>query len=130
MKKCVAGIIEKNGTILVGKKISKEGHYLSAQWHIPGGHIISGETEEEAIKREVKEETNLEVKIIKSIDWAILENGEKLEWFLCKSISSNEKPGDDLAELRWIKRQEVTGFCSDVAVSRWPAKVKEYFDSS
>ena len=34
-------------------------------WVVPGGHIEYGETIEEAIKREMKEETNLDIKLEK-----------------------------------------------------------------
>lgn len=38
-------------------------------WHIPGGHIELGETGEEALKREVREETGLEIDNIEFIGW-------------------------------------------------------------
>lgn len=53
----VSAIIVKEEKILLihRKKLDKE------YWVFPGGHVEAGETPKDAVKREVKEETNLEV---------------------------------------------------------------------
>lgn len=51
-------IIENNGQILIGKRVSKHAPYYS----IPGGHLEPGETFEEGAIREIKEETDLDIK--------------------------------------------------------------------
>ncbi|MHC1636891.1 MAG: NUDIX domain-containing protein [Candidatus Nezhaarchaeales archaeon] len=54
-----AVIIRKNGNIiLVKRRPPYEGH-----WALPGGFVEYGETVEDAVKREVKEETGLDVEI-------------------------------------------------------------------
>jgi len=54
-------IIEKdNKIILIKRKIEP----FKGKLALPGGHIEYGETVENAIKREVKEETNLKIKLI------------------------------------------------------------------
>jgi len=61
---CVGPVIYKdNGEILLIKDNIKWGDY----WHIPGGHVEIGETCEEALKREMKEETGLEIDSIEFI---------------------------------------------------------------
>lgn len=52
-------IIEKKGKILLTKRnVEPYKNY----WCLPGGHIEWGEKAEEAIRREVKEETGLDFK--------------------------------------------------------------------
>jgi 8-oxo-dGTP diphosphatase len=54
-------LIKDNKVLLEKRNTSVE----KGKWAIPGGHIDIGETAEEAIKREIKEETDLEIKNLK-----------------------------------------------------------------
>lgn len=60
----VAGhaLIERDGKYLVTRR-SKCNDYMPLKWDIPGGIVKAGETLEEAIKREVDEETRLTVQV-------------------------------------------------------------------
>ena len=78
MRTVVLGVIIRNGKILIGKK--RNGYHpmnLGGKWHVIGGKVEENETEEEAIKREVREETGLEVKAIKKVGEKIIENRER-----------------------------------------------------
>jgi mutator protein MutT len=60
----VAGhaLIEKDGKNLVMRR-SKLNDYMPLKWDIPGGIARPGETLEETIRREVKEETGLTIQV-------------------------------------------------------------------
>ena len=130
MKTGVVFIIEKKddveSKILIGKKIIIKGHMLSGQWHIPGGGMVEGESLENAIKRESMEETGLDITDTKFLDENIVEN-KLMKWFLCKPLNFDAISGDDLQEVKWVDKKDVISACSPAATSRWPAKVKEYF---
>ena len=52
-------LLEKGMVLLVKRKIPP----YSGSWVIPGGHVDYGETTEKGIKREIKEELGIPVKI-------------------------------------------------------------------
>ena len=51
------GVILKDGKVLAAQRSEKM--KLPLKWEFPGGKIQIGETEEECIKREIKEELNI-----------------------------------------------------------------------
>ena len=57
----VTGIlIEEGRLLLVKQKVSSD-----REWSLPGGRVEQGETLEEAVTREIEEETGLSTKVIK-----------------------------------------------------------------
>lgn len=133
---CVAALIfSKDGKLFQGKKDPTNGGvYSNDFWHIPGGGIDKGETPEEAINREIKEETGIDVsKYEKKIiddkgkgesEKVLKDSGEKV---LCKmkfiifKIEIKDKDSneievhlnDDLVEFQWtniedLKRMKLT----------------------
>lgn len=123
-----AVILSKDKKILMGKKDPKKGGVYKDCWHIPGGGIDEGEDFITALKREVLEETGLDLENLNAqielLDdkgsgesTKVLASGEK---FLCKMIfyvykvSLNNSATelqlvatDDLVELRWVGIQEL-----------------------
>jgi A/G-specific adenine glycosylase len=55
----VAGIIEKNGKLLIGKRPTNG--LLGGMWEFPGGKIEEGENHQMALKRELEEELGIDV---------------------------------------------------------------------
>lgn len=55
------GIILKDGKVLAARRSGKM--KLPLKWEFPGGKLQEGETEAECLKREIKEELNIEISI-------------------------------------------------------------------
>ncbi len=62
----VGAAIIKDGKYLIAKRSARQG--LKNKYEFPGGKIEKGETPEEALKREIKEELDLDIKVKGLID--------------------------------------------------------------
>lgn len=109
----VKAAITNNGKILLGKKEEDEDHPIGGEWHFLGGHMDHGEDVEEAVKREVKEETGLEVDVHQIIDVMSIsydKDGEsKVVQVLyhCESSTEDAEARDDLEEVKWVDPSDV-----------------------
>nr|WP_276576443.1 8-oxo-dGTP diphosphatase MutT [Caldicoprobacter algeriensis] len=61
VKDVAAAIIIKNNKILIAQRA--EGQKLAGKWEFPGGKIEDGETPEECLKREIKEELDIDIEV-------------------------------------------------------------------
>jgi 8-oxo-dGTP diphosphatase len=119
----VNGIVTYKGKILLGKKVEKDGHPISGEWHFPGGRIDEGEEPEEAVIRELKEETGLDVEVHQIVDATSGTNLDKqvplMILYHCEAESDDADASDDLQDVKWVEPGKVKeclgkGFCSMV----------------
>ena len=61
MIRVVAAVIEREGRFLIAKR--RPGGALGGRWEFPGGKIEPGETPEESLRRELREEFQVETEI-------------------------------------------------------------------
>lgn len=61
MKQVTAAVMEKDGKILLAQR--RQGDALGGKWEFPGGKIEPGETPEQCLRRELKEEFGVETRI-------------------------------------------------------------------
>jgi mutator protein MutT len=124
----VVGIVEKDNLILIGKKIKKD-HYLSESWHILGGKVEENEDYEEALKREIKEEAGIDIKVKEKLDEMFdLNSNLKVIWYLCNFLDGDLVAGDDIQEVKFVSKDKIKELCSEEAVKLWPEKVVEYLE--
>ena len=79
-------------------------------WSVPGGRVEKGEYLNDAVAREVQEETGLTVEVGQLL--GILEVvGDPhyviLDFVATAAGGSEPRPGDDVAESRWVPLDEV-----------------------
>jgi mutator protein MutT len=104
----VGAIVIDDGRLLVVKRANDPGKGL---WSLPGGRVEQGEFLEDALKREVREETGLEVEVGELA--GILEvPGDELHYVILDyhalvTGSTDVRPGDDAAEVRWAPLKDV-----------------------
>ena len=63
----VAYVIEKDGSVLVLRRGPLKDH-APGEWETGSGRVEQGETPEDAVRREVSEETGLQVEIVAPVD--------------------------------------------------------------
>lgn len=74
-------------------------------WSIPGGVVHTGELLRDAVIREMREETGLEVEPLEVVE--VFESISVLFHYvvidyLCRVAAGNLKPGDDALDARWF----------------------------
>jgi len=91
------------GEILLVKRAKPP---FAGEWALPGGFMEWGENAEQAVAREVKEETDVRVKPVRmtgvySDPARDPERQPVAVAFLCEYVSGDAKGGDDAGEARW-----------------------------
>ena len=106
----VKAMIEKEGKFLLIHKSETE-DINPKTIDIPGGRIEFGENIEEALIREIKEETNLDIEIIKPTNiWSFLpkENFQLVGiTFLCKYASGDLNLSDEHEHSIWVDKEDI-----------------------
>lgn len=123
----VLGIIfdTKTKKILIGKRNDSK-DFEGLTWAFPGGRPEHGEELEESIKREVKEETGLDVESLGVIFAKTYPEKRDLVaiYFLCEMIGGEEKAGEDFSEVKWVSPEEL----KDHLTTSFHPKLREYVE--
>lgn len=83
---------------------------LGNYWEFPGGKIEQGETKEQALVREIKEELNCHIEVLDHVDDTTYEYEKvivRLETFLSRIVSGHPKASEH-EEIRWVKKEDLT----------------------
>jgi mutator protein MutT len=97
-----AAIIASNTEVLAAKR--SPGKHLAGHWEFPGGKIEPGETPEQCLMRELKEEFTIESKIGEFVAESIFDYGDKRIRLLAYKVKhvSGEFQLIDHDEIRWL----------------------------
>lgn len=91
--------------VLVIKRSEKE-DFLKNTWDVPGGKIEFSEKPFEALKREIKEETNIDAKPLQIVTlWSTMKNPETQligATILCEYKKGKVKLSKEHTEYRWV----------------------------
>lgn len=103
-KPCVAVLIERDDGILLARRGVDP---AKGKWDIPGGFIDAGETSEQAVIREIREETGLEltdIRYVMSLADIYAPRGEPTLnlCYFAKAVNWPPRADSDVAELQLV----------------------------
>lgn len=100
----VAAAIKKNGRFLLGRRPA--GSLLGGLWEFPGGKVKRGETHEQALIRELKEELAIDVAVgafVTSVKHAYSHFKITLHVYFCSHTSGKHRAHWH-SEIKWVPR--------------------------
>jgi 8-oxo-dGTP diphosphatase len=116
----VGGVIIDNGRALLIRRGSEP---LRGEWSIPGGTLELGESLEEGVRRELREETGLAVRVLELIevfDWIFPDDGalpsereQRLRFhfvivdYLCERMGGEPRAGSDVTDVVFASEDEL-----------------------
>src|SRR5438046_262774 len=107
-----AGLVFREGKLLITQRYLQA--HLGGLWEFPGGKREEGESFEECLRRELKEELGIELEIHEEIESIIHQYPEKtvqLKFYRC-TLTQNEPKTLGCQDFRWITLDELTKFAS------------------
>ena len=109
----VGGVVISGGRTLL---IRRGGPPLEGQWSIPGGMLEVGETLIEGVRRELFEETAIEVRVLDLIEVferINLDGSGKARYhfvvldYLCEAVRGEARAGSDVTDVAWAAPEEL-----------------------
>lgn len=107
-------VIAKDGTVLMLREAStyEEGTNVG-RYHMPGGRINPGEPFLDGLRREIMEETGLEVEVGEPLfvgEWFPVIKGVENQivaiFFACKPLSDDVKLSEEHDDYQWVTLEE------------------------
>jgi len=103
------------GRVLLVKHKPERGGFWQGKWICPGGELEVGEEIGEGIRREIREETGLEVDLVKALpafDRIVKRDGKvKLHViyvdYEAKLVGGELKADSDVGEAKWVKKSSL-----------------------
>ena len=111
----VAILLSKGKSILVEIRKKEEDFGAGATW-IPGGHVEKGETEDQAILRECKEEFGiklLDCKELCKLPWQKNKKQYTIQYYQCNKWAGKIK-NLEAGKLIWVKPRETSKLSENV----------------
>jgi 8-oxo-dGTP diphosphatase len=100
----VAGAIVAGSKLLIAQRLRPP--ELAGLWELPGGKVATGETEPEALARELAEELDVDVSVGGHLGDVQLDATTTLRAYAATLLSGEPQPHDHAA-LRWVPAGEL-----------------------
>jgi 8-oxo-dGTP diphosphatase len=121
--------VDEHGRVLLTRRAVEP---EIGSWDLPGGFVDEDEHPLETLRRELREETNLEVEPLEFLGvWIDAYGGDSTAestlnlFWTARVIGGDPRPADDVAELRWFPAdglppdEELAFSCVALALAAW-----------
>ncbi|HUZ07974.1 MAG TPA: 8-oxo-dGTP diphosphatase MutT [Candidatus Paceibacterota bacterium] len=119
-----AALIFRDGKLLITQR--NPSSHLGGLWEFPGGKREAGETFEQCLVREIREELGVEISVgemFEEVSHAYPEKSVRLKFFICKLLSGEPQPLD-CAAVKWIDKLQLATHEFPAADARLLKKLK------
>lgn len=103
MIRCVGGVVhDGDGRLLLIRRANPPAAGL---WSLPGGRVEPGESDADALARELREETGLDV-VPGALAGTVTREPYEIHDYRCEPRGGRLRAGDDAADARWVDAVE------------------------
>jgi len=101
----VAAAIERDGRYLAARRTKPD--WAAGRWEFPGGKVEPGESDTDALAREIREELGVEISVGERVpgEWP-LHDDLVLHLYVASLIDGEPQPLDHHDEIRWVAPEE------------------------
>jgi len=112
----VGAIIADGGSVVLVERGTEP---LKGVWSLPGGIVEVGESLKDAVRREVREETGLDVEplsVVEVFERIIPDCNGRTEYhyvlidYLCRPTGGELRADSDASDARWVPRNELASY--------------------
>jgi 8-oxo-dGTP diphosphatase len=112
----VGAVVVRDGKALIIKRAHEP---RKGEWSLPGGLLELGESLQDAARREIKEETGLDIEVgpvIETFDRVHRDDHGKIRYhfvivdFVCSSSDGEAVPGSDADGVAWVRADEIDDY--------------------
>jgi 8-oxo-dGTP diphosphatase len=124
-----AAVIIEDGRVLLTRR--NEGQHLAGMWEFPGGKLEDGESPEEALVRECREECGIEVGVAEVLDVTHHRYPEKdvlLLFYRCE-LRAGEVRHLQVADHAWVAPADLGAYALPPADLRVVTRIQALFGS-
>jgi 8-oxo-dGTP diphosphatase len=111
----VGAVIVSQGRALLVRRATEP---LKGEWSVPGGALELGEKLHDGVRREVLEESGLQVEpqeVLEVFDSIFSDQQGRTQYhyvlidYLCSVVGGEAVAGSDVSEVRWVTQEELAG---------------------